>query len=286
MGAHDSRPQAKEGIAQGMITASNICRKASGVPVLSHDQIDALGEKLAGDFNPDLLKYPQELDIEALVELYMGLKLDFKFLSHCGMYLGMTVFKTTDRVIIYDPVREKADYIHADAGTVIIDSTLLTPKKRHRFRFTLGHEGPGHAFLHAPYYEIHPNSKANCAYDEGILLEPSYQFFEGSAGRRRNRTDEDWMEWQAYAMSSATLMPRCSIAKHLKEVQDSRKYSELADRQKPYYLIDSIMARYNVSFQAAMLRLKHFNVISDCHYYADCMKWVLMQDRYILPEIA
>lgn len=286
MGAHDSRPKEEEGITQDMITASNISRKPSGVPVLSYEQIDALGEELADDFQPELLTSPQELDIEAFVELYMGLKLDFKFLSHCGIYLGMTVFKTTDRVIVYNPDIEKAEYIHADAGTVIIDSSLLTPRQQHRFRFTMGHEGAGHAFLHAPYYESHPNSKANCAYDEGIILERNSQFFEGGSARRGNRTDEDWMEWQADAMSSATLMPRCSIARHLREVQDSSKYAELSNRQKAYYLIDSVMVRYNVSFQAAMLRLKHFHVIPNNYYDMANMMWVLPNNRYELPEIA
>ena len=115
-----------------MIKSGHIKRSASGVPILSHDQIDGLEEQLAGDFQPDLLTCPQELDIESFIEFYMGLKLDFKFLSSCGKYLGMTVFNDTDKVIFYDPARTNADYMHVGAGTVIIDSTLLTPKKEHR----------------------------------------------------------------------------------------------------------------------------------------------------------
>lgn len=263
-----------------MIKSGHIKRSASGVPILSHDQIDGLGEQLAGDFQPDLLTCPQELDIESFIEFYMGLKLDFKFLSSCGKYLGMTVFNDTDKVIFYDPARNNADYMHVGAGTVIIDSTLLTPKKEHRMRFTLGHEGAGHAFLHEDYYTHHSQSNALCANTEGLLLESRDQYHERRTGKWVQRTDEDWMEWQADAMSSATLMPRCSVMKHLKSVEDSEKYASLSDKQKPIYMIDSVMVRYNVSFQAAMMRLRHLGCIPDGYYHANQLTWTLLYDRY------
>ena len=263
-----------------MIKSGNIKKRASGVPILSHDQIDELGERLAGDFQPEILANPQPLDIEAFIELYMGLKLDYKFLSNCGKYLGMTVFNDTDRVIFYDPCRDCADYMHASAGTVIIDSTLLTPKSEHRMRFTLGHEGAGHAFLHEDYYSRHSQSNALCASPEGMLLESRDQYHERRTGKWAKRTDEDWMEWQADAMSSATLMPRCSVIKHVRAVQESTKFCGLTGQQQPYYLIESLMARYNVSFQAAMMRLKHLRCIPGGYYHSFQLQYVLSHDHY------
>lgn len=245
-----------------MITTGHIRRSASGVPILSRDQIDELGERLVGDFQPELLTKPKELDIEAFVEFYMGLRLDFQFLSCHGRYLGMTIFNDTDKVIIYDPRREVADYIHANAGTVIIDSTLLSPKQQHRMRFTLGHEGAGHAFLHGEYYSRHPQSNALCANTENMadnrhLHEPVY------LGRYAPRNDIDWMEWQADAMSSATLMPRCSVIKHIKTVQDSETFCGLTDAPRYNGHGFSSMRRHTAHVDCTHERNAH-NAVASC----------------------
>lgn len=70
-----------------------------------------------------------------------------------GVYLGMTVFNDTNKVPIYDPATNRAEYISAKARTVIIDNRLLDENQRHRFRFTLGHEG-GHDIFHSGYFPI------------------------------------------------------------------------------------------------------------------------------------
>ena len=38
-----------------------------------------------------------------------------------GVYLGMTVFNDTDKVPVYDPIQNRAEYISARANTIIID---------------------------------------------------------------------------------------------------------------------------------------------------------------------
>ena len=47
---------------------------------------------------PEALKSPQEIDIDLLAQDYLGMDQDFQYLSHCGVYLGMTVFNDTDKV--------------------------------------------------------------------------------------------------------------------------------------------------------------------------------------------
>ena len=73
-----------------------IKRKRSGAPVLSRKEIDVIGQNIVGDFMPEALKSPQEIDIDLLAQDYLGMDQDFQYLSHCGVYLGMTVFNDTD----------------------------------------------------------------------------------------------------------------------------------------------------------------------------------------------
>ena len=83
-----------------------------GLPILSENDLDNIGELLVRDFAPEALKVPQEIDIEAFSELYMGLQQDFQYLTHRGIYLGMTIFKETYHLPVYNPQLNQADYIY------------------------------------------------------------------------------------------------------------------------------------------------------------------------------
>ena len=50
-----------------------IKRKRSGAPVLSRKEIDVIGQNIVGDFMPEALKSPQEIDIDLLAQDYLGL---------------------------------------------------------------------------------------------------------------------------------------------------------------------------------------------------------------------
>ena len=64
------------------------------------------------------------MDIEGFIEFYLGMTPDYQYLSHNGVYLGMTVFNDTNKVPVYDPATNRAEYISAKARTVIIDNRL------------------------------------------------------------------------------------------------------------------------------------------------------------------
>lgn len=118
--------------------------------------MDIIGENLVGEFMPEALKTPQEIDIDLFVQDYLGMEQDFQYLSHCGAYLGMTVFNDTDIVPVYNPVDHCAECISAKAHTVIIDNTLLEENQEHRYRFTMGHEA-SHGFLYKEYFAYDPD---------------------------------------------------------------------------------------------------------------------------------
>lgn len=110
------------------------------------------------------------------------------------MYLGMTVFNDTNKVPIYDPATNRAEYISAKARTVIIDNRLLDENQRHRFRFTLGHEG-GHDIFHSGYFSYNPDQTS--LFDEEFVA-PMIQCRVDSgmtdSADTRKWDDHDWME--------------------------------------------------------------------------------------------
>lgn len=83
--------------------------------------------------------------------MFLGLNVDYKYLSHNGVYLGMMVFKDTNKIPIFDPETNRAEYIEKCANTIMIDSRLLEANQEHRYRYTMVHEC-GHAVFHSAVY--------------------------------------------------------------------------------------------------------------------------------------
>ena len=124
---------------------------STGMPIISNADIDNLGERMVVDFDSSALFAPHPIDIERFVEKYLKMHIEFMFLSHCGVYLGTTVFQTTDYLPVYIPEEKRAEFAHVDANTIVIDGSLDSEDQEHRFRFTLGHEG-GHGVLHPSFF--------------------------------------------------------------------------------------------------------------------------------------
>ena len=233
----------------------------NSVPILSKKDIEAIGRNFIMDFCPDALVHPQAIDIEGFIECYLKMKLDYQYLSNDGRYLGMTVFNDTDKVIIYDPEKNQADYFHADARTVIIDNTLLSESQEHRYRYTLGHEG-GHDIFHSAYYYFDPNQISMFDSIPGDRM-PMVQcrlssYSEAPSTRSRKiATDNDWMEWQANYFSSVLLMPKDALVKLSQEQQPykDKKVNEAL-------LIFNASETFNVSAEAAAYRCKELGLVS------------------------
>lgn len=231
------------------------------VPILSGREINDIADRFVEDYSPDLLQHPHAFNIEGFLEGYLGLQLDFQYLSHDCRYLGMTVFNDTDRVIIYSPEADEADYIHADHGTVIIDPTLLESNQEHRYRFTMGHEA-GHWVFHQAYYGYDPNQITLFE-----LYEPYIQCRETNANYLNINTkgwdSHRWIEWQADKFSAAILMSRTAV----KNLLGNSVFTSSIDA---FPAIRMVGQTFNVSEQAAYFRLCDLQIItkpaSDAEY--------------------
>lgn len=227
--------------------------------MLSRKQLNDIGERLIRDFNPDALKYPQEIDIDLFAQDYLGMEQDFQYLSHCGVYLGMTVFNDTNKVPVYDPHNNRAEYISAKAQTVIIDRNLLADNQEHRYRFTMGHEA-SHGFLHKEYFRYDLNQLSIFDFmDDAPISMIQCRVDMKKAGIEQSKVwgDEEWMEWQANALSSAMLMPKSMVQVVVEEI-NPRAYSSVAIH---YIRAMKVSEVFNVSFESATYRLKELGLL-------------------------
>lgn len=235
--------------------------KNNGVPILSKDEINSIAEGFVQDFQESALTSPEEFDVEAFLELYMGMTPDFQYLSHNGIYLGMTVFNETDKIPVYDPYTNRAEYIHADANTVIIDRRLIeNEKQEHRLRFTQGHEA-GHSIFHTKCFYRNPDQLSMFAMldaeeDIPMIRCRTDSIFSRSNTDPRNWSDNEWMEWHANAMSSALLMPRPAVRRLFDT--NGRFGSRCSQIIKTIF---DLIEYCNVSHEAALYRLKDLGYV-------------------------
>ncbi len=230
-------------------------KKKNGVPVLSKEDIEFIAHRFVQEFQPGALVEPQELKMEEFIECYLGMTPDYQYLSHNGVYLGMTVFNDTDFVPVYSTETGKAEYIHANARTVIIDRRLIEdPRQEHRYRFTLGHEG-GHDIFHTDVFAYNPNQ--TCLFTDA---DPPMIQCRIDAGRTQKKdprfwTDKERMEWQSNYFSSAFMMPRDTV-----EIVHSRNANKDRTMQN-YMAITDMATTFNVSPEAALYRLRELKFI-------------------------
>jgi len=235
--------------------------KRNHIPILSKQDIETIGEKYLYNFCPDALKTPQAIDVDEFVECYLGATLDYQYLSNDGRYLGMTVFNDTGKVIVFDPGLKQADYIHADAKTIIIDNSLIKnhsiASQRHRYRYTVGHEG-GHIVFHSSYYYYDPmqlslfddldENRVPMVQCRASTFSQTY-----NSGNRKLWTDTDWMEWQANYFSSVLLMPRTTVKMRASLYPKKNDSNDL--------IVMDIADTFDVSIEAAMYRCQELDLI-------------------------
>ena len=132
--------------------------KLSGLT--SRHQADTLNRQLYVDkhiksvnenglYTMDLLH--AAIPVETIIERVYGLTLDFQYIRNNGRVLGETVFETS-MIPIYE--RENGEgykLILVEAGTVIIDASLVNNRGDGRFRYTCAHE-LAHWVIHKEFF--------------------------------------------------------------------------------------------------------------------------------------
>ena len=227
-------------------------RNWNGVPIIKDTEIDVIVEQILTQYKPDLLTNPRALDIDDFALYYLGLKQDFQFLSHCGCIWGLMIFNNTRKVPVYVPELKQAEYIKAEAGTIIIDNTLLEDATESRYRSTMAHEC-GHWIFHKELFTI--NEAQVSLYDEpqNLSIACRSKDIEGNAGRRLI-TQNDWIEHHAKYFSAALLMPKKAMEIACYEAKQERLV--ISNEDLVYY----ISHLFKVSPASASIRIRQLGL--------------------------
>ena len=226
----------------------------SGIPILRNCEIDAHAEAFLRDYDATLLTIAKPVDIESFAEFYLGLSLDYVYLSHCGLILGRMIFQEVEPVPVYLPKEKCADYLYAKRGTLLIDNTLLDDRKEYRLRSTIGHEC-GHWVFHSDYYvgENKRNHQKNTQLAEITgCKKTDIDGGAGISGRRRLTTDADWLEHHAKYFSVAILMPKTPFLQAVSELTDKDLLTETE-------LTEKLAAVFQVSPASVKIRLEQLS---------------------------
>ncbi|MCL2838342.1 MAG: ImmA/IrrE family metallo-endopeptidase [Oscillospiraceae bacterium] len=218
--------------------------KNNGVPILSNAEIKNHVEEILNNYNSDLLKTPQPIDVEAFTEDYLGLNIHFDNLSHKGIILGRMVFDNR-KIPVFNKENRCAEYAPVRANTVLLDNTLLA--NENVLRSTIMHEC-GHSIYHAEFYKSSNIGVVEC------------NVFQVTSNKSRFDNDFEFMEHHAKYFSAAILMNRAAM----KILCDKDIFQGIAKCFSPKiandYLAELVAKRFGVSMESARIRLQQLNL--------------------------
>ena len=122
--------------------------KRNGMYIIKKKEFDDIGEKVLSEYMPEVLEYPQSVDIMSLATECLYLDVKDKYITQDGSVLGMIAFGDTKFTGYGVDLRE--EQIELPEGTVLIDYSLWGQDNVGRRRYTLAHEC-SHWICHRTY---------------------------------------------------------------------------------------------------------------------------------------
>ena len=245
----------------------NYTMKSNGMYILSERDFDDIATLVLTEYMPKALEWPQPVNIDHLATECLYLDIRHEHISINGSILGMIAFSDTEIPgldILYRPTT-----FHLQEGTMLIDSSLSGREKRPRERFTKAHE-TGHWICHRAYhspnhrpYEFRRsrnNAFVACRTDN---IE-RYRY-------KRQKSDDDWEEWQADHFAAAILMPVQTFVPYAKQAIRSAGISRGylisgQNRAQANEAIEEVAERFIVSKRATQIRMQQLGLIVDDSY--------------------
>jgi Zn-dependent peptidase ImmA (M78 family) len=106
----------------------------------SNEALEAIARNIVSKYDPALLHSPVPIPVETIMEKAYGLTLEFQYIRKNGRILGETVFEDSLIAIYERKNNEGYKLVPIQAGTVIIDASLINNRGDGRFRYTCSHE--------------------------------------------------------------------------------------------------------------------------------------------------
>ena len=220
------------------------------VPYLSSGFIDEFCDDLVARFDKGVASDLHPLNIDDFAVTHMGLRPVYEHMSCNFSVLGAMLFEDTERFPVYDPKHDRAEYISAKEGDVVLEKRLLDANQNDRLRYTLAHE-VGHALWHGMYYK---SLKKSGRAQSGYMLcgrDNLRSISEDAARLSRRRL----IEYQANRSASALLMPQSAVKRLCDRLGKPETPDERAD------LVIYTAAAFRVSDFAAKIRLKELGLL-------------------------
>ena len=219
------------------------------VPVLRKSEFDLVATKFLEKYCPQALRIPMALPIELIAVDGLHLNVEHLHITDDFSELGK-IFFTDGMTEIY--LDESDEYIRrpVQAGTVFIDQNVREKYHCGCERFTLAHE-----CIHWDQHKLHY-----------LLQQPRVADGTAVAQRcpkeqcccRAERTEEDWMEWQANGIAAAILMPKNAFLQKASEIVSDWDEGVLYSHSGAEclgFLAMELATFFEVSLQAAKIRL-------------------------------
>ena len=232
----------------------------SGVPILSKEQLERIGEAHTSMYARRCGERETRLSTWKFAVYYLGKKVRFEWLSHNGAVLGASVYSDKKPVPIYLPDKDDVVWKKLEAGTILLDKALEVKKDApfallSRPRFTLMHEC-AHFILHGEHYR----RKAENGQEGGIAYSVQYKQ-DTKDSRKEFQTDIEWTEWQASYLAGVLLMPGSKVTRVLQDTVLLEDYNTSVGNGHPEsdsfrLMVDRLAWIFQTSSQTAQLRLE------------------------------
>ena len=209
---------------------------------LSKQDIVVYANNFLVENSPETLQTAMPIDLENIIENKLNISIQYLKLDNTNNLLGMTIMNPMEITYFDEDMQIQKAII--DRNTILINSFLVEQKNQeHRYCFTLAHE-LGHWYLHRE--DAYIASEQQCMFEMTTMDSSRNRFVDDintflHNKKKKLRSEEDWLEWQANYFASCILMPENIFHK---------TYESLTGN------IDKLAEMFNVSKEAALYRIQ------------------------------
>lgn len=230
---------------------------------MTYEQISEIGESFVKDFDLFFLKEkprrpnrnPYTTPIEQFASRYLGLNIRIVRFAENSDMLALTAFASADIEIKKEDGLSENILIKPND---ILLSHIFNQITRHNLyvtkRFTLAHEC-AHQILYTIQKEV----------EERIAQQKSIACY-CPPGPRKLETELDWDEWQANVLAASILMPEYKVRSffegHFLSAHKLQSFDGFFNSWD-YSILCGFCFWFGVSKTAAMIRLKHLNLLEE-----------------------
>lgn len=217
------------------------------IPYYSRYDLEHIAQSQLREAYPQNLEIPTPLNVDEFIRDYQGLLLKYHYLGLPAFpVLGIAVMSESAEIVACKPDMTPT-VLEEHYGTILITTDLAGQRNLPRCRYTKAHES-AHWTLHK---------------EVGVTTCNRVERYQ-----RKNKTPEDWMEWQADGLAAALLMPQEVFTDYVRMAirKTGSRFSYLtqgdpSDRRRFYEIIDDVASTFRVSHRAAQIRMIHLGLI-------------------------